>query len=927
MNGIFNTPLLLYKIAGYLPMKDVGRLSLCSKTLQNKVSDYFILIFINRIREEFSILNPEFIIKNIKDSQSAKCAWMSYICLCALNQSKPFAFYSLAENMDWKALGELPPIALCKWLELISNSSDYISDNVEKLIATGLPLIWNRLKISEKPLFYEITAPILVKLLESSPSLGMKEELRPIITYFFSDILMHDDFCDMLRKSNNTDDILIFLLISFCVTDEEKIIEDIKQLCKEVGADYAGYMLSFAFQKILTLKRLKGLIRHKIHSVGKLNDLGRNAPHLYNLYTFNNPEYLEILRILLEAGEDPCLVDQFGESAIVSVLSWSKTNKEVLDLLHLFLEFKVDLKNIKYKGKNLLHLICVNRHIDSGEAVNLLLESGIPFNKTDNNNLSPFDYVIESYKNIESKKSETIKALISAGEVLYDKNLNEAPSSFNLYVACLIDHNLPPKWPPEKMLCFEDYPCPMNILLSTSLMKGHVKVAKYLLRNKRSVEPIKQVNVMAPLYYALKLKNKEERRKFALSIIKKINLEDIDGFCIEAIIDQIRDDYPLFKEITSLDSLKPLWKHIQKKCNSYLAQAINRTLAQGNILIFKEMFACIAQKIWKEFNPFRKCIRAENALELLPQLADIFPEGLSYYDSSISVSVIQELCRMIHLENNYEKFLYYCEIFVWIEGKMASWDEENRLKVLYMSFSSLIEQTPYGGRFPLYFNFSNLSPKLQNIFYEALSIQKFLTYTLKGGGYPRSSLELLYHNAARICPTMALWENVKCRLIKLDLKNIFAESVLKSLIRSLCNYDADYLEEHKEFFLVIQDMIKFVIKHGEINLVSTATFRPLHANAYCGGYLVEFLKSLGHPLDPQDEDGDTPLHEACHSGDYPAVVRLLRAGASRNIMNNKQQTPYQIAVGKKHFSIMIKFLEADFREKWKVDSHCTVPKL
>ncbi len=923
MNGIFNTPLLLYKIAGYLPMKDVGRLSLCSRTLQRKVSDYFILFFTNGISDEFSKLNPEFIIRNIQNSKSAKCARMSYICLCALHQTKSFIFSFKATSMGWKWFDAFPPFVLCKWLELISSRSDKITRNDQKLIADGLPIIWDRLKMSEKLLFCMSTAPILVKLLESNPSLGMKQKLRPIITYFFTHFFMHDDFCDRLRKSKNKNETLCFLLFSFCVTEEEKIIKDLKQLCGEAEVDYAGYTLSIVFQKFLNPKLLKGLIRHKVHSVGKLDDSGCNALHFtifenyaeirnsfYKIMPDFWPEFLEILRILLEAGEDPCLVDQSGKSAVISLLSKCETDKEVLDLLYLFLEFKVDLKSIKYQGKNLLHLICENHRIDSGEAVNLLLESGIPLNETDNNNMRPFHYVKESFRNIKSAKSETLKALISAGEVLYEENQHIAVSCFNFYVACLIDHNLLSMWPIEKILSFNDYPYPMNIIFSACLMKGHVKVARYLLRDNRSFEPIYQghVHVRGPLYHALKFKNKEERREFALSIIQKIDLKSLDSFSIEAIIELISDDYPLFKEIYSLDYFRSLWKDIVQCRNGQLTRAINQTLAQGNILIFKEMFKFIGESKLNSNNPFLECIEAENALELLPQLFIICPKGLSYNYSS--TPILEALCRMIRFEKNYEKVLYYCEIFIWIEGKMASWNEENRLKVLYNSFSFLVKKRPFGD-LSHYFNFIKLSSKVQNIYYEALSSQKFITYRPNVELNYSLPIEILYANATGICPTIALWENVKYRLIKLDLKTVFTQLRSDSLIKSLCRFHANYLEKYKEFFLVIQDMIKFVIQHGEVYLAPPATFTPLHENAKYGASLLEFLISLGHPLDPQDEDGDTPLHKACHNGDYTAVVRLLRAGASRNIMNNKQQTPYQIAVEKNHFPLMNKFIETD----------------
>ena len=48
-------------------------------------------------------------------------------------------------------------------------------------------------------------------------------------------------------------------------------------------------------------------------------------------------------------------------------------------------------------------------------------------------------------------------------------------------------------------------------------------------------------------------------------------------------------------------------------------------------------------------------------------------------------------------------------------------------------------------------------------------------------------------------------------------------------------------------------------------------------------------------LDPLDENGQTPLHLATAYGNTKIVKKLLRAGANRQIVNNKGELAIKIA--------------------------------
>ena len=60
--------------------------------------------------------------------------------------------------------------------------------------------------------------------------------------------------------------------------------------------------------------------------------------------------------------------------------------------------------------------------------------------------------------------------------------------------------------------------------------------------------------------------------------------------------------------------------------------------------------------------------------------------------------------------------------------------------------------------------------------------------------------------------------------------------------------------------------------------------------------VVEFLLSLGVPLEAQDASRETALHKAGRKGCFPVYKALVAAGASEKVKNAFGETPKDLKV-------------------------------
>ena len=66
---------------------------------------------------------------------------------------------------------------------------------------------------------------------------------------------------------------------------------------------------------------------------------------------------------------------------------------------------------------------------------------------------------------------------------------------------------------------------------------------------------------------------------------------------------------------------------------------------------------------------------------------------------------------------------------------------------------------------------------------------------------------------------------------------------------------------------------------------------------------VEWLLSLGAPVDARNSLDSTPLHAAAGSGQLVAVQRLLAAGADTSVKDEDGMTPAKLAASRGHADV------------------------
>ena len=71
--------------------------------------------------------------------------------------------------------------------------------------------------------------------------------------------------------------------------------------------------------------------------------------------------------------------------------------------------------------------------------------------------------------------------------------------------------------------------------------------------------------------------------------------------------------------------------------------------------------------------------------------------------------------------------------------------------------------------------------------------------------------------------------------------------------------------------------------------------RPYFSGAMGRASLLRRLLDLGADVNAADGRGETPLHEACRSGDPLLVKTLVARGADELASNNRAQIPVQVA--------------------------------
>lgn len=97
--------------------------------------------------------------------------------------------------------------------------------------------------------------------------------------------------------------------------------------------------------------------------------------------------------------------------------------------------------------------------------------------------------------------------------------------------------------------------------------------------------------------------------------------------------------------------------------------------------------------------------------------------------------------------------------------------------------------------------------------------------------------------------------------------------------------------------LVISLSLTLLTKTLFIEAAESKQNKSLNDLAYLGSLkeLKTRLKKHPEELNQQDNDGYSPLHLACFFGRYDVVETLIHAGANGKALDNKNETPFQVA--------------------------------
>ena len=103
---------------------------------------------------------------------------------------------------------------------------------------------------------------------------------------------------------------------------------------------------------------------------------------------------------------------------------------------------------------------------------------------------------------------------------------------------------------------------------------------------------------------------------------------------------------------------------------------------------------------------------------------------------------------------------------------------------------------------------------------------------------------------------------------------------------------------HIAAFICDARLIWLLIRGGaNVNARNADATTPLHvaAGREQGRVSMQLLLANGAELDPIDNEGDTPLHNACYKGYYQNARLLLRRGAANSPKNDSETTPLHLA--------------------------------
>lgn len=109
-------------------------------------------------------------------------------------------------------------------------------------------------------------------------------------------------------------------------------------------------------------------------------------------------------------------------------------------------------------------------------------------------------------------------------------------------------------------------------------------------------------------------------------------------------------------------------------------------------------------------------------------------------------------------------------------------------------------------------------------------------------------------------------------------------------------------------FFAHPDTVRLLLRRGaDVTQVARNPMRVQALNAAVAGRSIDVVRLLveaGAPIDPQQQEGWTPLHAAVHHGDLAMTRYLLEHGADSKKQNDKGQSAIGLAADEGHVAIL-----------------------
>ena len=411
----FPQDLFEHFVKNYLPVTALGKLALCSRSLNSRVNKLSLTFWNESINHDFKNLHPYITVewlKKIKDTTLARICYIAFDFL-KIHEIEPKYFDDLPKNFD-----PLPSPVLCSWFNVCIDATP--GEMSEKTLET----IWNAIPIEDRQSFYEGASKFIfrnsTKFYNPGLFLGLdgfrdffmndtnlKRIKRETLLYYsrnndhemlksmfaiaegvlqFKQSFLNDcliEACSSLNVNietiktlvtagakpseipvilhiiiqnwqvNDINDIVLFLLdhgadANGLNNDQETPLELIADSRRPLNQDYVHRLLKenedpeilsnlclrrlklHASMEVFTILQQLGLYTPGI----KLN--GETALHIAYRFHFISDSRdgvaLELLRALLEAGEDPNALNDENETPLASQIGCFQKDEEILSL-------------------------------------------------------------------------------------------------------------------------------------------------------------------------------------------------------------------------------------------------------------------------------------------------------------------------------------------------------------------------------------------------------------------------------------------------------------------------------------------------------------------------------------------------------------------------------------------------------------------